>query len=71
MTRDDYGAELARLDFRQPEAARETINKWVEDHTQGTKPKNLIATPDTVRGALLVLTTSRRVFQRRLEGPVQ
>jgi serpin B len=57
VTRVDYGAELASLDFLQPEAARETINKWVEEHTQD-KIKNLIATPDTVRGALLVLTNA-------------
>lgn len=57
VTRDDYGAELARLDFRQPEAARLTINKWVEEHTQD-KIKNLISAPDAVRGALLVLTNA-------------
>jgi serpin B len=34
ITREDYGAELARLDFaRAPNDARLTINAWVEDET--------------------------------------
>ncbi len=57
VTRDDYGAELAQLDFNQPEAARETINKWVEDKTQD-KIKNLISSPSSIRGARLVLTNA-------------
>jgi serpin B len=57
VTRDDYGAELARLDFHQPEAARDTINKWVEDKTQD-KIKDLIASPSSISGARLVLTNA-------------
>jgi serpin B len=57
VTREDYGAELARLDFNQPEAARETINKWVEDKTQ-QKIKNLIPSPSAVTDARLVLTNA-------------
>jgi serpin B len=57
VTRDDYGAELASVDFHQPEAARETINKWVEDKTQN-KIKNLIPSPSSIRGARLVLTNA-------------
>jgi serpin B len=57
VTREDFGAELARLDFNQPEAARETINKWVEDNTQD-KIKNLIPSASAVRGARLVLTNA-------------
>src|SRR5580704_18209197 len=57
MTRDDYGAELARLDFHHPDAARQTINKWIKDNTQD-KIKNLIPTPDAVNGAFLVLTNA-------------
>src|SRR4051812_15648899 len=33
ITRDDYGAELARLDFLQTEKARQQINQWVEQQT--------------------------------------
>ena len=34
-TRDRYDAELARLDFQgAPEAARGTINRWVEEQTE-------------------------------------
>ncbi len=57
VTREDFGAELARLDFKQPDAARETINKWVEDNTQD-KIKNLIPSASAVRGARLVLTNA-------------
>jgi serpin B len=57
VTRDDYGAELARLDFRQPEAARQAINHWVEEQTQD-KIKNLIASPDAIKDARLVLTNA-------------
>jgi serpin B len=35
ITREDYGAELALLDFvRAPEEARTTINDWVEKQTE-------------------------------------
>jgi serpin B len=57
VTRVDYGAELARLDFHHPDAARQTINKWIEDNTQD-KIKNLIPTADAVKGAILVLTNA-------------
>jgi serpin B len=57
VTRVDYGAELAPLDFHQPEAARQTINRWIEDKTQD-KIKNLIPTAQAVNGAFLVLTNA-------------
>ena len=34
-TRDQYRAELARIDFAQTEQARQTINAWVEKQTAG------------------------------------
>jgi serpin B len=34
VTREKYGAELARLNFGQPGDARQTINGWVEDQTE-------------------------------------
>jgi serpin B len=57
VTRDDYGAELARIDLRQAEAARQTINKWVEQQTH-EKIQDLIASPDVLRDADLVLTNA-------------
>jgi serpin B len=58
VTRTDYGAELARLDFvHHLDEARRTINKWVEDQTQG-KITDLIATPNQLAGARLVLTNA-------------
>ena len=35
VTRAQYGAELASLDFAQTEEARKTINAWVEKQTAG------------------------------------
>jgi serpin B len=57
LTRNQYGAELAELDFRQAERARQEINKWVEQQTQ-QKIVNLLPAgvlgPDT----RLVLTNA-------------
>ena len=42
VTREHYGAELAQVDFaRQTEQARQRINAWVEEQTQG-KIRDLI-----------------------------
>jgi serpin B len=55
---DDFGAGLQLVDFiNEPEAAREDINTWVEDHT-GDRIKDIVPegaiTPDT----LLVLANA-------------
>lgn len=34
LTREQYGTELAVLDFRKSEAARGEINKWIEERTE-------------------------------------
>lgn len=34
-TRQHYGAEIAKVDFRQTEEARDEINRWVEQQTEG------------------------------------
>jgi serpin B len=58
VTRNDYGAELAPLDFaKQAEQARQTINQWVEDQTEG-KIKDLISSAAQVNSARLVLTNA-------------
>jgi serpin B len=58
VTRDDYRAELARLDFvTQAEQARQTINKWVEDQT-ANKITDLISSAAVLKGARLVLTNA-------------
>ena len=58
VTRTDYGAELAPLDFaNHVDEARQTINKWVEDQTEG-KITDLILTPSQLTGARLVLTNA-------------
>jgi serpin B len=57
-TRNDYGAELGRLDFKNDaQQARRTINDWVEEHT-GHKIQNLIASPKLLHDARLVLTNA-------------
>jgi serpin B len=58
VTRTDYGAELGQLDFRSDaERARQTINAWVEDHTE-QKIANLIPSAAALRVARLVLTNA-------------
>ena len=58
VTRNQYGAELARLDFvKEAEKARQTINGWVEDQTE-KKITNLIPSADVLRDARLVLTNA-------------
>ena len=57
ITRDQYGAELARLDFTQSEQARETINTWVEDQTE-KKIADLIPARVISSDTKLVLTNA-------------
>lgn len=57
ITRENYGAELAEVDFRQTEESRRAINTWVEEQTRGRIvdliPERMLA-PDT----RLVLTNA-------------
>jgi serpin B len=58
VTRDDFAAELAQLDFEQnAEAARRTINSWVEEKTE-RKIKDLIAPGVLGPTTTLVLTNA-------------
>ncbi len=57
VTRDQYGAELARLDFAQSEAARQTINGWVQQQTQD-KITDLIPAGSISADTKLVLTNA-------------
>ena len=58
VTRTVYGAELAKLDFRdQAGQACQTINRWVEDNT-GQRITNLISSPEALTDARLVLTNA-------------
>jgi serpin B len=53
-----YGGKLAELDFaRAPQAARATINQWVEARTAG-KIKNLLGADAIVPDTSLVLTNA-------------
>jgi serpin B len=70
VTRDDFGAELAQVDFvHQAESARETINAWVAKQT-ADKIKDLIGSgvlgPDT----RLVLTNAI-YFRGRWQSPFE
>jgi len=57
ITREQYGAELAELDFQKSEAARQEINSWVEQQTQ-QKIKDLIPSGVLRGDTRLVLTNA-------------
>ena len=57
ITRDDYRAELAKLDFGQTEKARQQINHWIEQQTN-KKIANLIAPGVLAKDTRLVLTNA-------------
>lgn len=57
VTRDDFGAELAQLDFAQNVEAARTINNWVEEKT-AKKIKDLIAPAMLGPTTTLVLTNA-------------
>lgn len=58
ITRDDYGAELAQVDFaHNAEAARNTINDWVAKNTE-QKIKDLLAPNVLTPATTLVLTNA-------------
>ncbi len=54
---DSYGAGLREVDFAQPEAARQTINAWVEEQTND-KIKDLIPSGMLDRRMRMVLTNA-------------
>jgi serpin B len=56
-TRDNYGAELGALDFKQPETARREINAWIDEHTEH-KIQDLIAPGVLDASTRLVLTNA-------------
>ncbi|MHB1558833.1 MAG: serpin family protein [Isosphaeraceae bacterium] len=60
VTRDHYGAELAPVDFaRHAEEARQRINGWVEEQTQG-KIRDLI--PPGVLNAMTRLVLTNAIY---------
>ncbi|MCH5376670.1 MAG: serpin family protein, partial [Planctomycetes bacterium] len=59
VTREMYGAELARLNFIQTEEARQTINGWVENQTKD-KIKDLL--PEGVLSADTKLVLTNAVY---------
>jgi serine protease inhibitor len=62
VTRDDYGAELAQVDFaHNAEAARKTINDWVAKNTE-EKIKDLLA-PNTLNPTTTLVLTNAVYFK--------
>ena len=57
ITRENYGAELAPLDFNLTEESRQTINLWVEEQTQ-QKIVDVIPSGALVSDTKLVLTNA-------------
>lgn len=67
ITRDYYGAELARLDFAQNEQASKTINQWVEEQTE-SKITDLIS-PDALSFETRLVLTNAVYFHGNWAGP--
>jgi serpin B len=75
LTQKQYGAGLNTVDFGNPEQARQTINRWVEQHTKD-RIKDLFA-PGSLQGSTgLVLTNAiyfkgrwKQKFEERLTAP--
>ncbi len=67
VTREQYAAELARLDFQQTEAARQTINAWVEQQTQG-KITDLLP-PGVLSAATKLVLTNAVYFHGSWASP--
>jgi len=62
LVQADYGAGFRRVDFKtSPEAARATINQWVEDQTN-KKIQNLLG-PGTVTPATRLILTNAIYFK--------
>ena len=61
ITRDQFGAELAKVDFGQPEAVCRALNAWAEEKTAG-KIKQ-IAGPDTINNNLRFVLTNAVYFK--------
>jgi serpin B len=57
VTKADYGADLGLIDFKQTEAARKTINSWIEDQTDN-KIQDLLAPGVLDTDTRLVLTNA-------------
>jgi len=62
ITREQYGAELTRLDFASDsEKARKTINRWVEGQTND-RIKDLLK-PDTIQPTTVLVLTNAIYFK--------
>lgn len=67
ITRDKYGAELARLDFASAEESANTINEWVEKQTEG-KITDLIS-PDALSPVTRLVLTNAVYFHGNWAEP--
>lgn len=67
LLKDRYGAVLSPVDFRDPQAARHTINQWVEKQTN-KKIRDLIS-EDALGPLTRLVLTNAIYFQDRWELP--
>jgi serine protease inhibitor len=68
--RTNYQGEVRNMDFRQqPEAARKTINKWVEEQTKD-KIKDFLA-PGTIAPDTRLVLTNAIYFKGRWQSPFE
>jgi serpin B len=65
VTKDNYGAELGLLDFKQTEVARKTINSWVDKETD-RKIQDLLA-PGVLDASTRLVLTNAIYFKARWE----
>ncbi len=63
ITKTDYGADLGLLDFKQTEAARQSINAWVEQQTDD-KIRDLLA-PGVLDASTRLVLTNAIYFKAR------
>jgi serpin B len=75
LTQKQYGAGLNTVDFNNPEQARQTINRWVEQHTKD-RIKDLFAPGSLQRSTGLVLTNAiyfkgqwKQKFEEKMTSP--
>lgn len=69
ITRDEYGAELARLDFSKADESANTINEWVEQQTEG-KITDLIS-PDALSPVTRLVLTNAVYFHGNWAEPFE
>ncbi len=67
LVEKSYGGGLRQVDFTDPEAARGTINRWVEEQTRG-RVADLVSR-DAMQGAIALVLTNAIYFKSKWAFP--